>query len=197
MAYKTSPPMRENKGFILACCLLWASVLAISYFGESDAGFLLALFLVPLTLIGGVVLIAVAVIRLFTRHNLPWQKRLVPVYFSTIPVLAWVVLGTAFAELDKESTWLVVKKYDFTGSENFKFKKDGTYAQWRKSPLGSSSKRAGNYERRDSILTLHPHSENTTGQEVKLVIRPYAEFTKSHASSAITLVALDTTVQHY
>jgi hypothetical protein len=187
--------MRENKGFITACCLLWTCVLAIGCFGETGIGFLLVLFLLPVTIISWAVLLIIAVGKFFLRGYLPWEKRLVPFYFLIVPIFVWFVTGTAAREIDKESTWLVIKMYNFTGSENFKFKKDGSYSQWRDSPLGSSSKATGRYERRDSILTLYPQVETRTGQAIRVAIRPYSEFKKAHASSSIFLALLDTTTQ--
>lgn len=118
--------MHENRGFITICCVIWVCALAIVCFGdESTIGFLLTIFLLPTVIIGWVVLLAIAIFRLFSRSPLPWKKRLVPLWFLTVPLLASSIIGMTLGEIDKESTWLVIRMHDFRGSENFKFKKDG------------------------------------------------------------------------
>lgn len=189
--------MQENSGFIVACGLLWASVLILICAGESDAGFMLTLLLVPAILIGWVVLLVIALSRLLVRTQLPLSKRAVPLWFATVPALTYFILGIGFSEIKKENTWLTIKQYDFSGSTNFRFMKDGTYSQWRESPLGSSAEGDGRYERQDSILTLHPQLKSGNAQGFKLIIHPYSLFRRNHSSSDITLVSLDTTVQHY
>ncbi|MGI4832293.1 MAG: hypothetical protein ACRYFK_02415 [Janthinobacterium lividum] len=190
--------MQENKGFIIVCCLLWASVFTILGLGNnSDIGFVLTLFLLPATLIGLIILFVIAVIRLFLRTQLPLAKRAVPLWFSTVPVLAYCIIGFGLQEIRKENTWLTIKQYDFKGAENFQFMKNGTYTQWRESPLGSSAKGNGRYEHQDSILTLHPDLKEGTSQIFKLAIRPYSEFKRQQSSPHLILVTLDTTVRNY
>lgn len=189
--------MRENSGFIIACGLLWATVLVAVCIEESDTGSLLVLFLVPVVLLGFVLLFVIAVVRLFMHRQLPLSKRAVALWFATVPVLTYVIIGTILTEIKKENTWLTIKRYDFQGSTNFTFLRNGEYNSWRDSPLGMSAEESGRYERQDSILILHPESKDGKTQTFKLIIHPYSEFKKPHANSAITLTSLDTTVKGY
>ena len=179
--------MRENIGFIIACVLVWACALAVWLIGDSDAGFLLSLLLVPVTLIGLVVLFGVAVVSFFLRPQLPLAKRAVPLWFATVPILLFAIVGTIRTEMHDRNTWLTIQQYDFHGSANFTFLKNGEYESWSDSPLGRSAEEGGRYERQDSILVLHPASGGT----LKLAIRPYAEFKRQRNTPHIKLVTLE------
>lgn len=183
--------MRENIGFIIACGLLWASVLVVGCVGDSDAGFLLALFLVPVTLIGLIVLFVIAIVRLFLHPQLPLSRRAVPLCFATVPVLLYATVRTGLNRINEADTWLTVQQYDFRGSNNFQFMKDGQYTSWRDSPLGRSAEESGRYERQDSILTLHPEPKTGKPLVFKLAIRPYSEFKRQQSNPHIKLVTLD------
>ena len=179
--------MRENIGFIIACVLVWACALAVWLIGDSDAGFLLSLLLVPVTLIGLVVLFGVAVVSFFLRPQLPLAKRAVPLWFATVPILLFAIVGTIRTEMHDRNTWLTIQQYDFHGSANFTFLKNGEYESWSDSPLGRSAEEGGRYERQDSILVLHP----AAGGTLKLAIRPYAEFERQRNTPHIKLVTLE------
>jgi hypothetical protein len=189
--------MRENSGFIIACGLIWVSVLILVFVGESDAGFVLTLLLLPAALIGWVVLLVIAVVRLLLRTQLPLPKRAIPLWFAIGPTLVYASVRTGLNKIREENTWLTIKQYDFSGSDNFQFMKDGTYTQWRDSPLGSSAEKSGSYERKDSILTLHPKPKDGKMQELKLAIRPYSGLSGQPSGSHATLITLDTTVRAY
>ena len=189
--------MRENSAFIIACCLLWTSILVLVCTNESDAGFMLTLFLVPAILIGWVALLVIAISRLVRRTHLPLPKRAVPLWFATVPLLSYAAIRTGLNEITKENTWLTINQYDFSGSTNYRFMKDGEYASWRDSPLGMSGKESGRYERKDSVLTLRPKSKNGKARVLKLIIRPYSSLKKQRPIPPIRLVSLDTTARSY
>jgi hypothetical protein len=189
--------MRENSGFITACGLLWVSVLILVFVDESDASFVLTLLLLPATLIGWVILLVIAVVRFLWRTQLPLPKRAVPLWFAICPVLVYATIRTGLNKIREENTWLTIKSYSFSGSDNFRFMKDGTYTQWHDSPLGSSAEKSGSYERKDSILTLHPEPKAGKAQELKLAIRPYSKFGRQPSGSHATLITLDTTAREY
>ena len=179
--------MRENIGFISVCGLLWVGVLVIACVESLDAGFFLTLFFLPAVLIGWVVLLVTAIVRLCLHTQLPLSKRAVPLWFATVPVLLYATVRIGLNRINEANTWLTVQQYDFSGSTNFTFLKNGEYNSWRDSPLGRSTEGRGRYERQDSILVLHPES----GGAFKLPIRPYSEFKRQQANPHTNLVTLD------
>lgn len=183
--------MRENKGFINACCLLWGSLLVMVCIRDSDIGFLLGIVVIPISIISWLVLSGIAAYKVIVNNYLPWKKRVVPLYFSVAPLFALFLIGGIVSELQKENTWLTITNADFHGSNNFQFMKNGEYSSWRDSPLGRSAEESGHYERQDSVLTLHPEPKDGKAQEFQLAIRPYSEFQRQQSSSHITLVTLN------
>ena len=189
--------MRENKGFITACCLLWGSLLIMVCIRDSDIGFLLGIVVLPISIISWLVLSGIAAYKVLMNNYLPWEKRVIPLYFSVAPLFALFLIGGIMSELQEENTWLIITNADFRGSNNFRFMKNGEYSSWRDSPLGRSAEESGHYERQDSVLTLHSATKYGKSQEFELVIRPYSEFERQQSSSHITLVSLDTIARSY
>ena len=188
--------MQENKNFIVVCCLFWTFFLVIALLAN-DINILFGIILVPVLILGWFALFLVAIFRLFSQSYLPWEKRLVPLSFSIIPVFVLLLIGEIKKELREEATWLTITNADFHGSNNFQFMKNGEYSSWRDSPLGRSAEESGHYERQDSILILHPDPKDGKVHEFKLAIRPYSEFKRQQSSQHIILVTLDTSVRDY
>ncbi len=137
--------MRENKEFIINCCLFWTILFSVSYITDSDNDFFLLLLVVPISIISWLILSGVAVYRFLVRSYLPWETRLIPLYFSVAPVIALFMIGAVTSAIREDSTWLVITNADFRGSNNFRFMKDGEYSSWRDSPLGRSAEESGRY----------------------------------------------------
>ncbi|RZK16296.1 MAG: hypothetical protein EOO56_20255 [Hymenobacter sp.] len=152
---------------------------------------LLALLLGLGGLVSWLGLLVLGAYRIIKRHYLPWQRRLMPLWLVLIPLATATGYGFASA-LASARTWLLVESYDFTGSDNMLFKKDGEYQYWRGSPLGRSAVVRGHYERRDSLLLLKPTTDASVHPIAKIAIRPYLPFQRRE-NPLVRLVALDST----
>ncbi|MGI4874011.1 MAG: hypothetical protein ACRYFX_22860 [Janthinobacterium lividum] len=182
--------MKENKGFAIACGLLVSSLLFVAYNAEhSNSFFGLILCLASISCWLGLFLLAIY--RVLKRSFLPWEKRLAPVYLVCMPFVVLLAWSSCEELINSGQEWLSVESYDFTGSDNLLFRKDGEYKYWRNSPLGSSAKVYGRYERRDSLLILQLDSEKALPPIARLVIRPYAQFGTQREKSSTRLFVLD------
>lgn len=178
--------MRENNGFTVACCLIALAWLYAAY-DANHANSLLAMLLS----IGGISawlgLVVLALYRIAKRNYLPWRKRITPFLLLFFPIATSISYGF-ISKLFSSADWLLVERYDFTGSDNMLFKQDGEYEYWRPGPLGRSAIVQGHYTRRDSLLIMQPNAEALMPEVATIAIRPYSSFQQLRPAR---LVALD------
>jgi hypothetical protein len=181
--------MKENKGFSIVCFLLAASFF-ITLYADKDDDSVLPLLFIPVAFISWLLLFGIAIFRIIKRTYLPWKNRIVPLYLLFLPFGFIILSGICISLVVHRQDWLLVERYDFTGSDNMLFGKDGEYQYWRGSPLGRSAVVRGRYERRDSLLIIQPNSDVTMQTVAKIAFRPYLPF-QQRKNSIVRLVALD------
>lgn len=178
--------MQENNGFAIACCLIALTWMYVAYDANHENS-----VLAMLLGIGGISawlgLFVLAAARIVKRNYLPWQRRIAPFLLLFIPIAASISYNF-FSRLFSSSDWLLVERYDFTGSDNILFKQNGEYEYWRHGPLGSSAIVRGRYTRRDSLLIMQPNADVLMPEVATIAIRPYSSFRQLRSAR---LVALD------
>ena len=179
--------MRENKGFLSACCLLSLAWVYMAYDADHENS-LLAMLLGVGSIPTWLGLFVLAAHRIIKRTYLPWHKRVAPFWLLLTPFA--VAAGYEYTtRLLSSPDWLLVEDYDFTGSDSMLFKHDGEYQYWRNGPLGRSAIVRGHYARHDSLLIMQPDAGASAPGIATVAIRPYSSFQQLHP--AARLVALD------
>jgi hypothetical protein len=179
--------MRENQGFFVACCLLGLAWVYVSYDADHENS-LLATLLGVGSISTWLGLLVLAAYRIIKRDYLPWQKRLAPFWLLFTPFAITASYGYT-NRLFSSPTWLLVERYDFTGSDNMLFKKNGEYQYWEHGPMGRSAIVRGRYTRHDSLLLMQPNTAASMPKIARIAIRPYTSFQRLLPTTR--LVALD------
>jgi hypothetical protein len=147
-----------------------------------------------LATIGGIIiwlgLIPLGIYRVVTRNGFQWKERVAPLYLLMIPFGAMVIVSFT-KSLFYKSDWLIVKAHDFTGSDEFRLKKNGSFEYWRDSPLGASVVVDGDYTRHDSAIVLQPNSADKLGDLHGFIIRPFVNNDEQLQRMALKLIPLD------
>jgi hypothetical protein len=178
--------MRNNSGFTTACCLVGLMWFLAAFVNDSIIGILAT--------IAGIIiwlgLIPLGIYRVVTRNGFQWKERVVPLYLLMIPFVAMAIISFT-KSLFYKSDWLIIKAYDFTGSDEFRLKKNGSFEYWRDSPLGTSVVVDGDYTRHDSTIVLKPNSASKLGDLRGFIIRPFVSDDEQLQKTALKLIPLD------
>jgi hypothetical protein len=178
--------MRNNSGFTTACCLVGLIWFLAAFVNNSIIG--------VLAMLAGIIiwlgLIPLGIYRIVTRSSFQWKERIAPFYLLMIPFGAMAIIHFTKGLLYK-SDWLVIKAHDFTGSDEFRLKKNGSFEYWHDSPLGSSVIVDGDYTRHDSTIVLQPNSADKLGDLHGFIIRPFVNDDEHLQKLSLKLIALD------
>lgn len=164
--------MRENKRFILTCCLLAAVTLTRLNESHYNTSVLDELPVFVGTVLAAFLFFA-AFFHFFKRTDLSTTKRLLPLYFWTTSVAIVAAYARWLNQIEYAPNFMHTSSGSDFGIDGFTLKKDGRYIYWNGSGLGEF-RNYGTYSQQDSSINLEPSSSRNAPGQNRLLIRPYS-----------------------
>ena len=164
--------MRENKWFILTCCLLAIISLLQLYESHYDSSIFDGLPVLIGSVIGAALFI-IAFFRFFRLKHSLVSVRLTPFYFWLASMAVVAFYDRWLNRVEFAPNFMHLSSGSDSNIDGFTLKKDSRYIYWNGSGLGES-RNYGTYVRKDSIITLFPDSPRNAPRQMQLLIRPFS-----------------------